>query len=198
MPVSAFTAGLIADQFIRDNDLQPTCKGDIVLRAKQLGEDPEANQLVLGEWLEVSPHARKARAVKLDEMIDIEMERKMYGPDATPQGRAAGYRHYAKLTGSDEFAEQRRIAWNADAGIIKSGKEPGGEDHDAATVKRAQQIVADEFDNCPYNPNRRFVSVETRNNEISRYIKRFGTKQAQKAANHFQVDLAARPLRQRA
>ena len=67
MPVSAFTAGFIADAFIAANDLQPTCKTDIVLLAKQLGEDDEANKLLLDGWLETRDHVRKSPQAKADE-----------------------------------------------------------------------------------------------------------------------------------
>src|ERR1700687_5511641 len=118
MPVSPFTAGYIADDFIRENDLQPTCKQDIVLLAKQLGEDDEANKLLLNGWLEVRDHVRKSPTQKADEQIDLVWERKAFGPDATPQGRGAFYKKFGT-----EFAEQRRAAWGASPGTIKSGTE---------------------------------------------------------------------------
>jgi hypothetical protein len=194
MPVSAFTAQMIAERAIAKRDLLSTCALDIVVAlAPKFTEDEAANDALIDEYVEARPHILKTPAVKNDESIDMDAERKAFGPDATPQGRGALYRRYGT-----EFAEQRRAAWGADAGTIKSGKEPGAENHDAATVKKAKQIVDDQFTNSPFNPSKRYLTVETRIADIDRYIKRYGTKAAQKAADHFQVDLAARPLRKRA
>jgi hypothetical protein len=193
MAVSPFTAGFIADEFIRANDLQPTCKADIILLHKQFGEDAQANKAALDTWLETRDHVRKTLAAKADELIDIALERTAFGPTATPGGRAKAYRLYGA-----ELFEQRRLAWGASEGIIRSGTEPGGENTDAATVKKAAKIVADEFANSPFNPQKRYLTEDTRIADIARYVNRFGTKAAQKAANHFNVDLAARPLRKRA
>ena len=135
MPVSAFTAGFIADAFIAANDLQPTCKTDIVLLAKQLGEDDEANKLLLDGWLETRDHVRKSPQAKADEQIDLTWERKAFGPDATPQGRGAFYKKFGT-----EFAEQRRLAWGASPGTIRSGREPGTEGHSAEVVAKAAKI----------------------------------------------------------
>jgi hypothetical protein len=190
MAVSTFTAGHIADAFIREHDLLPTCKHDIVLHAKELSESDEANNLFLIEWLEKHDNVRKSVEQKTDEQIDLVWERKAFGPDATPQGRGAFYKKFGT-----EFAEQRRAAWGASPGTIKSGNEPGAENHSAEVVKKAEKIVAAEDSNSPFNPQKRFLTAETRVNEISKFIVRFGTKAAQAHAAKFQVDLAGRPLR---
>ena len=193
MPVSAFTAGFIADDFIRTNDLQPTCKADIVLLAKQLGEDDEANTAVLGAWLETRDHVRKSPAAKADEKIDIDMERRAFGPDATPQGRGALYRKYGT-----ELAEQRRLAWGASSGTIRSGTEPGAENHSAETVAKAKKIVSDQDSASPFNPNKRYLTEETRANECAKFFVRYGTKSAQAQCQKFGTDIAGRILRKRA
>jgi hypothetical protein len=192
MPVSAFTAGYIADDFIRANDLQPTCKQDIVLLATQLGEDDEANKLLLGEWLEAREHVRKSPAAKADEMVDITLERKAFGPAASPSGRASLYRKYGT-----ELAEQRREAWGASPGTIQSGTEPGAENHSAEVVKKAAKIVADQDSNSPFNPNKRYLNETTRANECAKFFVRYGTKAAQAHCAKFGTDIAGRVLRKR-
>src|SRR5579863_5479148 len=111
MPVTQFTAAYIADDFIRENDLQPTCKADIILLAPKLGEDPEANKAILGEWLEAREHVRKSVESKNGEKIDMTLERAAFGVAASPSGRAKLYRFYGPA-----LFEQRRLAWGASEG----------------------------------------------------------------------------------
>ena len=160
MPVSSFTAGLIFEQVRATRaDLLSSAKNDFAFLAPKLSEDDETNKPIIAEWIETHPHALKSVEQLDTDKIDIEMERKMFGENATPQGRAAGYRKYGT-----EFAEQRRRAWNASPGIIQSGREPGeGADKaDAATVAKAKQIVADAFEQSPFNPSRRFLTEGAR------------------------------------
>jgi hypothetical protein len=185
-------ATLIGKLYLAEHpNVVPSFLTDIITYKAQLGDDPEANTAIIDGLVAERPHALKTPAV--DESIDIEAERRAFGPDATPQGRGALYRKYG-----NEFAERRRQAWGAEPGTIKSGNEPGGVNLDAATVEKARKIVADEFTNSPFNPQKRYLTAETRLADIARYISRYGSKTAQKACDHFQVDLAARPLRKRA
>jgi hypothetical protein len=198
MPVSAKLAQYIARDFIRTHDLVPTAEADLILLAPKLSENDEANKVLLDDWLAErrasdSNYLRKSPEVKLSELIDPAMEAKGFGPDATPQGRAALYRHYG-----EELFNERMKAWGASPGIIRSGTTPDGGKADASTVEKAKQIVADQYANCPLNPLKRYLDQASREREIGKYIVKFGSKQASKAAAHFGVDLAARELRKRA
>src|ERR1700726_2938124 len=96
-------ATLIGKLYLAEHpNVVPSFLTDIITHKAKLGDDPEVNTAIIDGLVAERPHALKTLAAKLDESTDIEMERRMFGPDATPQGRAAGYRHYAKLTGSDE------------------------------------------------------------------------------------------------
>jgi hypothetical protein len=194
MTVTVAHASLIAEKFIRDENLQPTCAADIVLLHKQLTGETEHDALILKGWLETREHVKKSSTQKTDDMIDIERERTAFGPTATTEGRAVYYRELRKATGDDTFAESRRAAWGATA-VLKSGTEPGtGATHDDDTVKKAAKIVADESSNSPFNPRKNFQSPETRANECAKYIVRFGTRAAQAQCAKFSTDIAGRPL----
>jgi len=193
MPVTPFTASLIADAFIAANDLQPTAKADIVLIAPKLGENAEANKAVLDEWLSTRAHVRKSVEQKHDETIDLNLERAAFGAAASPSGRAKLYRTY----GPDLF-NQRRLAWGASEGTIRSGTEPGAEGRDKATVEQAAKIIADQDSNSPFNPAKRFLTEETRANECAKFVVRFGTKATRAQCVKFNCDIAGRPLRKRA
>jgi hypothetical protein len=188
MPVSAKLAQYIARDFIRVNDLVP-CEADIMLLAPKLSEDDEANAVILNDWLSKRDHVRKSVEAKASEKIDLALERAGFGPEASPAGRAKLYRVYG-----EELFNERMKAWGASAGTIRSGVEPDADKSDAATVAKAKQIVEEQFANCPLNPRKVYLTEQTRLNDIARYIQRFGSKQASKAAAHFQVDLAGRPL----
>jgi hypothetical protein len=189
MAVTPFTAGFIADAFIAANDLLPTCKQDIVLLAKQLTEDPEANKIALVEWLETRAHVRKS----VEQKADLVAERKAFGPDASPIGRASFYKKFGV-----EFSEQRRLAWGASPGTIQSGTEPGAENHSTEVVAKAAKIVADQDSNSPFNPAKRYLTEATRANECAKFIARYGTKATQAHAAKFGTDISGRPLRKRA
>jgi hypothetical protein len=193
MPVSAKLAQYIARDFIRVNDLVPTAEADIMLLAPKLSEDDEVNKAVLDEWLSSREHVRKSPEVKRNERIDLALERSGFGPEASPPGRAKLYRVYG-----EELFNERMKAWRASAGTIRSGVEPNVEKSDAATVAKAKRIIDDQYAACPLNPKRVYMTEQTRLNDIARYIQRFGSKQASKAAAHFGVDLAGRELRKRA
>lgn len=194
MPVTLAHARLIAREFIRDNDLQPTAEGDIMLLHKSLSEDDdEANKAALDEWLASRPHVKKTVEQQADEAIDIALERKAFGADASPAGRASLYRKYGEA-----LFEQRREAWGASPGTIQSGTEPGAEGHSAETVKKAAKIVADQDGNSPFNPNKRYLNEQTRVNECAKFAVRFGTAAVRKQCAKFGCDIAGRPLRKQA
>jgi len=192
MPVTPYTAALFADAFIRKHDLVD-CKGDLMLLAKQLTDNPEANEAVGLEWLSTREHVKKSVEAKNDEAIDITLERKAFGAAASPSGRAALFRHYGEA-----LFEQRRQAWGASPGTIQSGSEPGADSLNAETVANAKMIVADQDSNSPYNPAKRYLNDETRANECAKFLARFGTKAVRAQCEKFSVDIAGRPLRKRA
>src|ERR1700737_3478596 len=199
MPVTESHAKAIARLFVADNaNVQPSLVIDIVAHKDKLTGDEEADNAFIGELLAARPNALKTVEQRADETIDIEMERKGIGKDAWPMGRAALYRKNVGKDGDEKFFNQRLAAWGASPGIITSGTEPGGEKRDAATVKKAETIIAGQYAESPFNPSKRFMTPESRYAAIAKYTAKFGTKAAQRAAAHFECDIAGRPLRKRA
>ena len=188
---SKYLAQLIAREFIAANDLAPTCEVDIeVGLGDELDEnDPDKNKAALDGWLEAHPHVRKSAGTPAK--IDIALERGAFGMNATPGGRAKAYRLYGPA-----LFEQRRLAWGASEGTIRSGTEPGKSSEDV--VAKAEKIVAADDSNSPFNPKKRFLTEESRQRKITKFINHFGTKAASAACAKFQVDIAGRPLRERA
>ncbi len=194
MPVSEKLAQYIVRDFIRESDLVQSAEINLILLAPKLSEDDEANKAVLNEWLEKQDdNVRKSPEAKADEKIDLALERAGFGPEASPAGRAKLYRVYGEA-----LFNERMKAWGASPGTIRSGREPNVEKADAATVAKAKQIVEEQYAACPLNPKKVYMTEQTRLNDIARYIQRFGSKQASKAAAHFNVDLAGREIRKRA
>jgi hypothetical protein len=171
---------------VAENNFPSSCAATIELA---LADTPDENvEAALITWFD--DHAEYK---KTSQPIDIELERRAFGKDATPGGRAKAHNVYGP-----EFFNVRREAWGASEGTIRSGTEPGVSSEE--TVKKAEKIVAasEQFANSPFNPQKRYLTEQSRQNEIVKYIGRFGTKSAQAAAAKFGVDLAGRPLRKRA
>jgi hypothetical protein len=181
------------DKYVDDqaNDIVPTCKEDIELAFQdRLKEGDDAGNFALLKEYRYN-HPNIWRSADTVGKIDIVLERGAFGKDASPAGRVKAYRVY----GADLF-EQRRLAWGASEGTIRSGTEPGKSSEDV--VRKAEKIVAAEDANNPFNPKKRYLTEETRINDITKFINHFGTKAAQAACAKFQVDIAGRPLPKRA
>jgi hypothetical protein len=123
-----------------------------------------------------------------DDRVDLVLERAGFGSAASPAGRARLYRAYG-----EELFERRRLMWGASKGTIQSGTEPGVDSK--AVVEQATRIVADQDSNSPFNPAKRFLTGETRENECIKYIKRFGTEAVRGQCVKFNCDISGRPLR---
>lgn len=200
MPVSHHHAGLIADKFIAEHKLKPEVKGDLVRLAHEFTDDDRFNDLVFRKWIEGDDIGGQARDhVKIepeklaDERINIEAERKAFGPDGFPAGRIA----LAKLYGPDLF-EQRLKAWGAHPGIMDSGTEPGIDQVKVEIERKASEIAEEKRADAqnPFNPDAKmYVSAEARANACAKWVTRFGTKSARDQCVKFGTDIAGRVLK---
>jgi hypothetical protein len=87
--------------------------------------------------------------------------------------------------------------WGCSEKTLVPGKNP--KDDHTLTVDKAKKIVANEGENNPFNPRKMYPGGDaSRQNEIAKFIVRFGAAASARSAARFGVDLAGRALRKRA